>query len=229
MEMTTEHHQSPNKPNDLQDRLRRKISQALNDYDMLQDNDKVMVACSGGKDSSLLLYLLNEIKRNRDIIIAIMHHEHKEAQMKQEALKQIDHHLTQHLVMPPTTPHVFKQNFADYYGKLPPPTTGRWETKNRNLIIKTTQNEPVHAVASGKVIFARWIPFYGLLTIIQHDHGYLSLYGHNQAQYKKPGDLVQAGDMIATTGQTGGLQHNALFFALRHQKKRLNAKAWLKH
>lgn len=101
----------------------------------------------------------------------------------------------------------------------------RWE----GVLFKAHQDQPVYAVADGKVIFARWLQGYGLLIIIYHGQGYMTLYGRNHYLYKKTGDLVHAGDQIAAVGDSGGHQNPSLYFAIRHNTLPLNPIGWFKH
>jgi len=76
------------------------------------------------------------------------------------------------------------------------------------------------------VVFADWLRGAGLLVILDHGDGYLTLYGHNQSLLKNPGDFVNAGEIISTVGNTGGQQTPALYFAIRQQGKPVNPAQW---
>jgi len=130
-----------------------------------------------------------------------------------------------------------KQPFSHLQGKLLWPTKGRVlnyfgtkisksELRWGGVLIKAAQGQDVHAVASGKVVFAKWLSGYGLLLIISHGNGYMTLYGRNHQIYKKVGDIVHAGELIATVGKTGGYRKPALYFAIRYNAKPLNPAKW---
>ena len=84
----------------------------------------------------------------------------------------------------------------------------------------------MHAVHGGRVVFADWLRGSGLLVILDHGSGYLSLYGHNQTVLKDVGTWVQPGEAVSTVGATGGLNSPALYFAIRHQGRALDPAAW---
>jgi len=88
--------------------------------------------------------------------------------------------------------------------------------RSHGVTIGATAGTDVRAVSIGKVVFADWFRNLGLLLIIDHGDGYMSLYGHNEALLKKPGDVVTAGEVIGRVGNTGGLDDNALYFEIRH-------------
>ncbi|RYZ85901.1 MAG: peptidase M23, partial [Moraxellaceae bacterium] len=67
----------------------------------------------------------------------------------------------------------------------------------------------------------------GLLVIVDHGEGYLSLYAHNQLLHKKAGDAVKAGELIASVGNTGGQSQSGLYFEIRHQGRAINPIDWL--
>ena len=94
------------------------------------------------------------------------------------------------------------------------------------VVVHAPMGQPVTAIASGDVIFAKWLSGYGLLVIINHGDGYMSLYGRNQAIYTNKGDHVTVGQQIATVGQTGGFDSPSLYFAIRHNAKPLNPSQW---
>lgn len=128
--------------------------------------------------------------------------------------------------------------FADRRGKLPWPAEGslraRFGTPRggqsglqwRGVVIGASPGDPVHAVHHGRVVFSDWMRGFGLLTIIDHGQGYMSLYGHNQSLYRSPGDWVQAGDLIARVGEGPGRDNQGLYFEIRHQGKPLNPGRW---
>lgn len=130
-------------------------------------------------------------------------------------------------------------NFAALKGKLDWPVKGKI-TENFNtkiqqselrltgVVLNTSAGSPIHAIADGKVVFSKWLSGYGLLLIISHKDGYMSLYGQNQSLYKKTGDVVKQGELIATVGQTGGYNKPGLYFAIRHNAVPLNPKKWCK-
>ena len=99
----------------------------------------------------------------------------------------------------------------------------------KGLLIQATQSAPIQAVAGGRVAFAGWLRGLGLLTIIDHGDGFLSLYGHCETLLKVEGDWINAGDVIARAGATelngGG---PALHFELRRQGQAVDPIAWLK-
>lgn len=99
----------------------------------------------------------------------------------------------------------------------------RWN----GMMIAASPGTPVRAVSHGRVAFADWLPHYGLLLVIEHGDGYLSLYGHNQALYKEAGDWVEAGEIVAAMGDSGGQQRAALYFEIRHGKRIENPRRWL--
>lgn len=94
--------------------------------------------------------------------------------------------------------------------------------------ISTDMNKPVNAIHDGRVVFSDWIRGYGLMIIIDHSDGYLSLYGHNASLLKEAGDWISEGEALATVGNSGGQQETGLYFELRHDGEPLNPKSWLK-
>nr|WP_246490894.1 peptidoglycan DD-metalloendopeptidase family protein [Chitinivorax tropicus] len=128
-------------------------------------------------------------------------------------------------------------NFVALKGKLRLPargeirhrfgdTRGDGGTTWKGIFIRTNSSDPIHAVATGRVVFADWLRGFGNLLIIDHGGGYLSLYGHNESVLKQPGDRVNAGDVVAHAGNTGGADETGLYFELRHLGKPLNPAQW---
>jgi len=93
-------------------------------------------------------------------------------------------------------------------------------------LIGASAGSQVHAVHGGRVVFADWLRGAGLLVILDHGNGYLSLYGHNQSLLKDAGDVVKAGEAIATVGNSGGQEAPALYFAIRQQGRAIDPAQW---
>ena len=87
----------------------------------------------------------------------------------------------------------------------------RWD----GVLVATERGTPVKAVCQGRVIYADWLPGLGLLAIVDHGDGYLSLYGHNERLCKAVGEQVAAGDTIAAAGDSGGSSRPELYFEIR--------------
>ena len=87
---------------------------------------------------------------------------------------------------------------------------------------------PVKAVYAGRVIYADWLPGLGLLTIVDHGDGYMSLYGHNERLYKAVGERVAAGDTLAAAGDSGGSSRPELYFEIRKGGKPVDPRPWFK-
>ena len=92
--------------------------------------------------------------------------------------------------------------------------------------IAARAGQEVTAVSAGKVVFADWFRNLGLLIILDHGGGYMSLYGHNERLLKKEGDLVGRGEVIGRVGNTGGQAESALYFEIRRQGDPQNPDLW---
>lgn len=100
----------------------------------------------------------------------------------------------------------------------------RWQ----GVVIKSLAGSPVATIHHGRVVFADYLRGYGLLVIVDHDDGYLSLYGHNQSLFVEPGDWVAPGDQIALVGNSGSITEQGLYFEIRHQGQPQNPTNWAK-
>ena len=100
----------------------------------------------------------------------------------------------------------------------------KWE----GVVIATERDAPVKAVAAGRVVYADWLPGLGLLAIIDHGEGYLSLYGHNDRLLKAVGEPVEAGEPIAAAGDTGGRAAPELYFEIRRAGRPVDPAPWFK-
>lgn len=131
------------------------------------------------------------------------------------------------------------QGLAAFKRKLNWPVTGRvlhrFGTAKLNsplrwngILISGKEGREVQSIQQGRVVFADWLRGFGLMTIIDHGKGYLSLYGHNQTLLKTAGDFVEAGEPIATIGQSGGSAQSGLYFEIRYQGKPQNPLRWIK-
>jgi len=128
--------------------------------------------------------------------------------------------------------------FARLRGKLAWPVSGRvlarfgdaraggvrWD----GVLVATERGAPVKTVCQGRVIYADWLPGLGLLTIVDHGDGYLSLYGHNERLYKAAGEQVATGDTIAAAGDSGGSSRPELYFEIRKGGKPVDPRPWFK-
>jgi len=128
--------------------------------------------------------------------------------------------------------------FAHLRGKLAWPVNGRviarfGETraggvKWDGVLVATERGAPVRAIYQGRIIYADWLPGLGLLTIVDHGDGYMSLYGHNERLYKAVGERVAAGDAIASAGDSGGSNRPELYFEIRKGGKPVDPRPWFK-
>jgi septal ring factor EnvC (AmiA/AmiB activator) len=97
----------------------------------------------------------------------------------------------------------------------------------KGLFIRAPAGAEVHAVAAGRVVFADWLRGFGNLLILDHGNGLLSVYGNNETLLRGIGDVVQAREVIAAVGSTGGNQDSGLYFELRYQGKPFDPLAWV--
>ncbi|MDT8379692.1 MAG: peptidoglycan DD-metalloendopeptidase family protein [Desulfotignum sp.] len=132
--------------------------------------------------------------------------------------------------------------FSSQKGRLVPPVAGeiisrfgmkqlgdyKSFTFQSGIDIRGEQGEPVRSVFRGDVIFAEWLKGYGNMVIINHGEHYYTLYAYLQEVFRKKGDTVDTGEVIATVGETGSLKGVCLHFELRHHGKPVDPLKWLK-
>jgi septal ring factor EnvC (AmiA/AmiB activator) len=132
------------------------------------------------------------------------------------------------------------QSFDHMRGKLPWPVLGRvtahYQEQHANSapgmrwngeMIEAARGAKVRAPYFGRVVYADWLQGLGLLLIIGHSGGYMTLYGHAEVLYKSVGDWVAPGDVIAALSDTGGAAPQ-LYFEIREGRKTVDPKVWLK-
>jgi septal ring factor EnvC (AmiA/AmiB activator) len=100
----------------------------------------------------------------------------------------------------------------------------RWD----GVLIAAPAGTEVRAARDGRVVYADWLPGLGLLLVIDHGRGYLSLYGHNQDLLKGVGSTVTRGETVALVGDTGGQRRPALYFEVRRNGKPQDPRAWVR-
>ncbi len=135
-------------------------------------------------------------------------------------------------------PITSEQPFSSHRGQLTWPVAGtlihdfgqpragssiRWN----GVVLAASPGREVRAVYHGRVAFADWLAGMGLLVIVDHGEGYMTLYGYNETILKNAGDWVAPGDVIATVGDSGGQSQPALYFELRQAGKPVNPRRWV--
>lgn len=160
---------------------------------------------------------LNQYKKQRDELEAVV-------QTVGEAAKAI----------PPAQDY---PSFALSKGKLNWPVRGRltagYGSKRseylrwQGWLISAKKGASIKSVHHGRVVFSDYLRGFGLLVIVDHGDGYMTLYAHNKELLKETGDWVQSGETVARAGNTGGLTNTALYFEVREKGKPLNPRLWL--
>ena len=116
-----------------------------------------------------------------------------------------------------------KGNLRKMFGKF-----RQGQIKWKGVVINGTPGDSVIAIHHAKVLYSDWLRGFGLVTVLDHGDGFMSLYGHNQALLKEAGESVLAGETIALLGQSGGQNRPNLYFEIRHKGKPINPVNWLK-
>lgn len=132
------------------------------------------------------------------------------------------------------------QSFAAMRGRLPWPVQGRVTARYQEQqassgagvrlngeTIEAARGAKVRAPFFGRVVYADWLQGLGLLLIIGHSGGYMTLYGHAEVLYKSVGDWVAPGDVIAAMSDAGGTAPQ-LYFEIREGRKTVDPRVWLK-
>ena len=155
-------------------------------------------------------------------------------QQLQELLKEIRN------IMPSMLTEIDKrETFSKRRGQLKWPVKGKVKRlfgkarqaanlKWNGVLIPSREGNEVKSISHGRVAYADWLRGYGMLVIIDHGDGYMTLYGYNQALYKETGDWVEEGEVIATVGQSGGQAKSGLYFEVRVKGQPSNPTKWCK-
>ena len=99
--------------------------------------------------------------------------------------------------------------------------------KWNGVVLSAPRGREVRAIYHGRVVFADWLAGMGLLVIVDHGDGFMTLYGYNETTLKSAGDWVAPGDVIATVGDSGGQQQTGLYFEVRQGAKPVNPRTWV--
>jgi len=128
--------------------------------------------------------------------------------------------------------------FSEHKGKLTWPVAGTLlhdfgqprvsdQVKWNGVVLAAPRGREVRAIYHGRVVFSDWLSGLGLLVIVDHGEGYMTLYGYNETTLKTAGDWVAPGDVIATVGASGGQARASLYFELRRGTQPLNPRQWI--
>jgi septal ring factor EnvC (AmiA/AmiB activator) len=131
-----------------------------------------------------------------------------------------------------------EEPFSALKGKLTWPVAGRLlhdfgqprasgRLKWNGVVLAAPRGREVRAVYHGRVVFADWLAGMGLLVIVDHGEGFMTLYGYNETTLKSTGEWVAPGDVIATVGDSGGQQQASLYFEIRQGTRPINPRTWI--
>jgi len=218
----TDLHKVSNQIHTKSKRLRKLKKETTEKKQLLEENNK--------QRRQLVATLTSKLKTKDQVLQNLL----RDEQHLKRLLNQLEHELkdVQLDLKPP-------KEFVKQRGKLPWPTQGKMtarfgssrqasDLKWKGVMIQTNAGDTIHAVAYGRVIFADWLRGFGMLIIVDHGKGYMSLYGHNQQLHKKLGDWVQANEIIASAGNSGGQKTSSLYFEIRHNGVPQNPTKWCK-
>ena len=132
-----------------------------------------------------------------------------------------------------------KKPFKKLKGKLPWPTIGKLKAKYNSLkgtaslrwkgmFIGAKRGNNIRAIYYGQIAFADWMNGYGLMLIIDHGGGYMSIYANNEELHKTQGEWVTPGELIATVGDSGGQSSSGVYFEIRRKGRPINPHSWVK-
>ena len=225
------------------------INQKLAEIDVLEgaiaQQTETLTQLRG--DQAQQLDALRESRGARRQVLVKLDGEIRTKQQKLEALLQDERNLAELVIklrralaeVPPEAPAVPADGtpFGQLKGKLPWPARGKITTRYgttrevgsltwRGVVIGAEEGGDVKAIYRGRVAFADWLRGFGLLIIVDHGDGYMSLYGHNQSLAKGVGDWVERGEVIATVGNSGGQDASGLYFEIRHNGVPDNPLRW---
>ena len=213
------------------EQVRRELnseSEQLRQLQQQREQERLKQQASRKQRKGVVSKLKREIRSKDQQLDGLMANE--------KELKSLLQALTEALEDIPAEPGNHKP-FAQLKGKLKWPTSGarlisygsprnvgklRWQ----GVVIAGKEGQEVHAVSHGRVAFSDWLRGYGLLMIIDHGDGYMSLYGHNNSLYREVGDWVEKGDSIAAVGNSGGIDRSALYFEIRKNGKPTDPVRW---
>ena len=213
------------------DKVDDHIQQQLANLKKLRDNRAASLAelQARGRSRRQLLATLDAGIKNRNVQISRLTKDQQTMQSLVDSLRQamqdVPPELQQgkrfsalkgHLLWP------VGGKLLNYYGQ---PRAGghlHWEGD----LIAAPSGTAVRAISQGRVVYADWMPHFGLLVIVDHGEGYLSIYAHNQNVTHQVGDYVKAGETIASLGDSGGQDQPALYFELRHGNTTLDPRRW---
>ncbi len=206
----------------------KRENRRLSDMHQQRELEKQQMENSRTKRKGVVAQLQSEIKSKDQQLDGLLADE--------KELKRLLQALTEALEDIPAAPGDHKP-FAKLRGKLKWPTSGRriaayGQPRNigalrwQGVVIAGKEGQEVKAVSHGRVAYADWLRGYGLLLIIDHGDGYMSLYGHNQTLYREVGDWVEKGDTIAGVGNSGGIDNHALYFEIRKDGKPTDPIRW---
>jgi murein hydrolase activator len=128
--------------------------------------------------------------------------------------------------------------FAELRGQLAWPVNGRvrqgfgdaragGRMRWRGMLIEAGEGTDVRAISHGRVAYSGWLQHYGLVLVLDHGDGWLSLYGHNRSVYPQVGEWVNPGDVVASVGDSGGRDRSGLYFEIRRGGDPVDPAAWL--
>lgn len=182
---------------------------------------------------------LEKSRHTRATLLASLNREIRSGTQEISRLKRDEKRLDTVMTELPEAPSLDPngQRFAGARGRLPLPVQGRvtarfgtrrqlGDLKWKGIFLATPSGREVKAVFGGRVVFADWLQGYGLLLILEHGDGYMTLYGNNEGLIQQVGDKVEAGSVIALTGNTGNIARSGLYFEVRYQGKPKNPLRW---
>ncbi len=221
-----------NRDLDMFERLEKEMKKEVQAKTLLEAelNDQIRINHIENQKRELIL---KEIRQKKKLSLAAV------ASLKLAAL-QLD---TRMETIDPNEVKTAKGNsFSDHQGRLMIPAKGeiisefgssasgnyKVFTFQKGIDIKVERGEPVKTVFKGEVMFAQWLKGYGNLLIINHGDNYYTLYAHVEEIFKKEGEAVETGDVIATAGDTGSIKGMCLHFEVRHHGKPVDPMKWLR-
>lgn len=194
-----------------------------------QEQARDVKALAGARDqrARTLAQVQSKIKNRNDELAKLQ----REAQALEKLVEELRRAIEEF-------PELAEQPFQRVKGKLPWPVKGSvlarfgqlragGPLKWQGMVIGANRGTQVRSPYHGRVVYADWLPGMGLLVVLDHGGGYMTLYGHNEQVYRRVGDRVAPGDALAAVGDAGGLGRPGLYFEVRKGRQPLDPATWL--